>query len=304
VLKRRQQRKNYHNGRKAGGRLKFLSRLMFCFKIITGCALLVAVSGIFILLHDFLTQCDYFRTQSFTIEGNQRLSQKQITDQAQIKAGMNILAVNLSLARKRLLAHPWIAEVEIRREIPPGLNIKIKEHTPLAIVDLGRKFLINPKGEIFKEWSPSDPYHLPVVSGLKMSDITAYAKDDPAGLSRKTDYDGQPEDERKHYSPLDAVMQVLRLGMETGSVLPNEHIIRIRVDREIGLSLQAFSEVKTINLGYHNYSDKYAMLKSIIAFLNNKGGFPNLDRIDLNNLNRIVVNPIIGEVPANNDKEI
>lgn len=304
MFKRRQHRKNYRKGRKAGGRFNFLNRFAFCFKMITGGALLVTVSGLFILIHDFLTQCDYFRAQSLTIEGNQRLSQKQITHQAQIKAGMNILAVNLSLARERLLANPWIAEVEISREIPPGLKIKIKEHTPLAIVDLGRKFLIDAKGEIFKEWSPSDPHHLPFVSGLNMSDITAYAQEDLFGLSPKNGYDDPSADEQKHDSPLGAVMNVLRLGMETGSVLPNERIQQIRVDREMGLSLQALFEVKTIYLGYHNYSDKYAMLKSILAFLNKKGGFANLERIDLDNLNRIVVSPVIGEVPANNDKEI
>ena len=96
------------------------------------------------------------------IEGNQRLSGKQIAEQAQVEEGMNILAVNLTLARKRLLSHPWIAEAEVLREVPSGIKIRIREHAPLAIVDLGRRFLINEKGEIIKAWTASDPAAFPV----------------------------------------------------------------------------------------------------------------------------------------------
>jgi hypothetical protein len=166
----------------------------------------------------------------------------------------------------------------------------------------GHKFLINTQGELFKEWTPSDPDNLPLVSGLEMSDLTAYAKNTLSGSGP-----GIGEDEQKHSGPLDAVMLVLRLGEETGSVLPNRLIKQIRVDREIGLTLFASSQVKTIHLGYHHYADKYDMLKSIISYLNAKRGLPDVDRIDLNNLNRIVVSPTglkNPAEPAEDDKEV
>ena len=33
-------------------------------------------------------------------------------------------------------------------------------------MDIGKRFLLNVQGEIFKEWEPGDPAGLPVVSGL------------------------------------------------------------------------------------------------------------------------------------------
>ena len=86
---------------------------------------------------------------------------ERIIEAARVKKGMNVLDVNLAMVRKRLLAQPWIANAEIRREIPAGLYIKVQEHTPLAIIDLGRKFLLNENGRVFKEWTDTDPADSP-----------------------------------------------------------------------------------------------------------------------------------------------
>lgn len=304
MFRRQQTRRNYRKGQKRKRRLAFFYQFFLCFKIFMACSLVVATSGFFIFVHDVVTQCGYFTAKSVIIEGGQRLSQNQIAEQAQLRAGMNILAANLTVARKRLLSHPWIDEAEITREIPSGLIIRIKEHEPLAIVDLGHKFLINEKGEIFKEWTPSDPTNLPVVSGLNISDLAAQVKHEPLNSGTPSEVERRSEDAQNHCSPLDAVMHVLRLGKESGSVLPNRLIKQIRVDREIGLTLHVLTPVKTINLGYHKYSDKFTMLKHIIAALRKKRNSPIFDRIDLNNLNRIVVCPKRINVPAGDDKEV
>jgi cell division protein FtsQ len=304
MLKSRKPRKNYRKGKKAARHFAFLGRFMICFKITGGIVLLVAVSCVFIFAHDFLTQCDYLRAQRLIIEGNRRISESQIAAQAQLTEGMNILSANLSLVRKKLLAHPWIAEVEVSREIPPALKIIIKEHVPLAVVDLGRKFLINENGEIFKEWSPVDPVNLPLVSGLEISDLPAYGQAALLDPGSESGLNSPSEPEPSHYTPLQAVMQVLRLGRESESILPNRLIRKIWVDREIGITLQAFSQIGTVNLGYNNYLRKYDMLKSIVSYLNQRNGFPAVDRIDLNNLDRIVVSPRRIDTPPGDDKEV
>jgi hypothetical protein len=99
-------------------------------------------------------------------------------------------------------------------------------------------------------------------------------------------------------------MQVLILGKQTRGILPNRKIKQIRVDREIGITLQAFKQIKTIVLGYHNYPLKYAMLKNILIYRKQKRNFPDFDRIDLNNINRIVVNPVRLKTPGGDQKEV
>jgi len=280
-----------------------LRRLATGFYVIAGVAGLLATSLLFIFVHDVITQCDYFKASSLRIEGMQRLSRNQIIETARVNKGINILAVNLAMVRKQLLAHPWIAEAEVRREIPAGLYIRVREQSPLAIIDLDRKYLINEYGRIFKEWTDTDPADLPLVSGLEPADFPIEGKNIlPASRQSmkavKPSRLAFPQD-----NPFEAVMQVLMLGRQTRSILPNSNIRQIRVDREIGITVEAFEQMKTIVLGYRNYSLKFNMLKNILAYGRQRRSFPDFDRIDLNNLNRIVVNPV-GKIPSGDHKEV
>jgi len=260
-------------------------RRMF-FKAAAGLAVLCIMSTGFVLIYDFITQCDYFKAKSLTITGNHMFSDKQIISQADLKKGVNIFSVNLSIVQKRLLAHPWIEEAEISRELPSGIKIRIKEHKAVAIVDLGRRFLINNKGKIFKEWSAGDPGVLPVINGLRYSDIsiTPKLRSHGSGESNMALY------MKERSNPFDAVMDVLRLGQRAESVLPNKLISKILVDREIGITIYAFSKIKEIKLGYENYADKYDLLKKVLLYIKNINSFQDLVSIDLNNFNRVVVN--------------
>ena len=169
---------------------------MIGFYVFAGLTALIATSCFFILIHDVITQCDYFKAESLKIEGMQRLTTKQIIRQARVRKGMNVLAVNLTAVRKRLIAHPWIAAAEVRREIPSGLAIRIKEHVPLAIVNLDRKYLINEQGQIFKEWTASDPDMLPLISGMQSADFSVEGKT-TGSVSQRSDR--QSESSQNNY---------------------------------------------------------------------------------------------------------
>lgn len=277
-------RRNYYKNSTAKKRNIIIKRLVFCIKTAVVVAALQLVSFLFLFSYDFLTQCDYFMAEKLVVTGADRLSEKQILQQAQIKKGINILSVNLSMARKRLLAHSWITEAEVSRDLPSEINIRVKEQKPLAILDLGRKFLINTSGEIFKEMAVSDPDQLPIISGLEFSDINVCDK--PRSI------------------PFKAVMNVMELGQQSNSVLPYKLIKRIQVDREMGLTIYAFERIKVIKIGYNDYPNKYARLKNILVHLKKRRGFSHLESIDLNNLNRIVVQPTKKKSPAGGHKEV
>ena len=277
-------RRNHYKNRAAKMRAKIIRSLTFCLKAVAVVAVLHLVSFLFILCHDFLTQCEYFRTESLVVTGADRLSEEQVIKQAELNKGMNILSVNLSIARKRLLAHSWIVEAEVSRELPSSINIRIKEQKPFAILDLGRKFVINTNGEIFKEMDASDPVNLPIISGLEFADINVRGK--PRSI------------------PYNAVMNILELGQKPESVIPIKLINRIHVDREIGLTVYAFDRIKEIKIGYDDYKGKYAKLKNVLLFLKKREDFSHLESIDLKNLNRIVINPRRIESPAEDQKEV
>ena len=304
MFKRRKPRKNYRKGIRRKRQFAFLRRLAIGFYTIAGVAGLLATSCLFIFVYDVITQCDYFRVQSLKIEGMKRLTAKQIVQQARVSKGVNVMAVNLSMVRKRLMANPWIAEAEVRREIPSGLYIRIKEHVPLAIVVLDRKYIINEHGQVFKAWAATDTDRLPLVSGLQRADFRTQGKTSDLALPQEAGQAKPSQNNHFNAKPLAAVMQVLTLGKQARSILPNRYIKKILVDREIGITLEAFKQIKTIVLGYHNYPLKYAMLKNILRYRKQKRNFPDFDRVDLNNVNRIVVNPVRRNTPSGDQKEV
>jgi len=108
---------------------------------------------------------------------------------------------------------------------------------------------------------------------------------------------GRPESLQGHNddkpsAPFQAVMRVLQLGGKKGSILPNRDVKKIQVDRQIGLTIHAFNLGQTINLGFNDYVGKYRMLSKLFSYLKRNRGISDFERIDLNNLQRIVVNPI------------
>lgn len=267
--------KNRFNRKKRLDSIK--DRIIFYLKITLVVAIIPAVSLAFIFIYDCITQSEYFAAKTLEIKGNHVLSKEEIIKESGINPGDNIFAVNISKVRRKILANPWTAEVEVNRKIPSAIAIKIKEHKCLAVIDLGKQFLLNEQGEIFKEKDSSDADGVPVVQGLSFSDLNL-------GAGRKAAFD--------------AVMSVLKLGRKPECILPNSKIKLIQVDQEIGLTLIAFEENRIIKIGYGNYQDKYERLKNVLNYGNNELNFQNYETIYLDSsLNRVVVCPA-NELPS------
>jgi len=273
LLEFRKRKKIFHRkryNRKKGAGIK--ERILFYLKAGLAVTIIPALSLLCIFGYDFLTQCDYFRAKTLEVEGNSVLSEEEIIKESGINIGDNILSINISMVRKKIMANPWVAEAEIGRKIPSGIVIIIEEHKCVAVLDLGKEFLLNENGEIFKEKAAADPGGIPVIQGLAFSDLNLSG-------TRQT-------------AAFNAVMNVLKLGRKPESILPNNEIKLIRVDREIGLTIHAFDETKTIKLGYDNYHEKYERLKNVLHYVKNGRGFSDFETVDLNNsVNRVVISP-------------
>ena len=232
-----------------------------------------ALGCMYIFFYDLITQCDYFAVKEIQVNGLERLSKIAVLKAADIDEANNSLQINLHLVRKKLLAHPWIDTVEVKRIIPDRLEITIVEHHPMAIVDIGDYFLINDRGRIFKKLDATDPRHLPTVTGLELDDITRYHE-------AKTNY----------FNP---VMDILTLGKESNSGFSNSAIDHITVDRELGLSLTLWADKgKLIKLGFNDYEKKIERMKTVSKSIRKiKHLMEEINVIDLNNLKRVVITP-------------
>jgi len=176
------------------------------------------------------------------------------------------------------------------------LRIRIREHVAAAVVAVGRKFLLNREGEIFKEWEPSDPADLPTVNGLALADLRGVDRSAAAGDWTLFDFGAAAPGPPPHTRPMDAVLQVLTLGRDPGSILPTRELQSIRVDRELGITVVAFAEHRAIRLGFNDYPAKYHLLRDLLAFFRTQPNVAELERIDLTDMNRVIVNPVRAEL--------
>ena len=127
-----------------------------------------------IYAYDFTMQSAFFKIKTININGNNRVTTQEIINLAQIEKHDNILSVNLTLLKKRIVHHPWIQDVFIKRSIPSGLSIIINEEVPFAIVKIENvaDILINNEGKPFKEYEPVIDRldNLPVITGLELTE--------------------------------------------------------------------------------------------------------------------------------------
>lgn len=267
--KGRKTRKNRRKKDMGQLRRRWLERLLTGLKLTCIIAGLLAASAGFMYGYAAVTRSDYFRAEKIRISGNERVSDEQVLAQAGIDIGNNLLALNLSLVRKRLLAHPWVAEARVGREIPETIAIQLREHEPLAQIDLGRKFLINAKGRVFKEVQEQDPKELPLIEGIEYGDISL------------------GEDE---LNPLmAAVVDMLNICRKEASVIPYGDIQGLRLDKEMGITLVLKSERRQIKLGFGDLETKFERFKRLRPFLETHEKWRAFQVVDLNNPDRVVV---------------
>ncbi len=246
--------------------------------------MIVGMSLVFIFIHDVLTQCDYFKSEILTVEGGQRLTPDQILKIANIEKGVNLVSLNLKTIRKRLRAHPWIAEADIRRTFPRRIAIHIREQEPMAVLDFGKQFLVNKDGVIFKEAQASEMTGMPILSGIDYSDWKTL--------------------ETPGSRVFVSVLEILHMSRLSETILPNTKIKNIHVDREIGLTLEIDGPVRTIQLGYGGYRKKYSRLKKILSYIEDNEDIPFLEKIDLRNSNHIVARPGNEQLSDKDEKEV
>ena len=290
-------RQNVSRRAAAKQRRRWLSRLAAGCWVVMGAAGAVFTSLFFVFVYDVLTQTEHFRARHISIEGGQRLAVQTLAAVAGVRDDINLLSVNLSAARRRLLAHPWIAEAAVQWEIPSSLHIRIREHEPIAIVDMGKKFLLNTAGEIFKEWEPADPVSLPVVRGLHVSDLQLA---DRSGTAAPLAWPWIlfPSAATAPSRPMESVMEILAQAAANESALPLRQVQTIQVDRELGITVVAHGDVQAIRLGYNEYGPKLRLLADLMAFIKAQPGMAGFQRIDLTDTNRVIVNPVKAELAA------
>ncbi len=120
----------------------------------------------------FTLRSPFFALREVKISTKQPLSAEQLLRIAGIQRGQNLLALNLSVAAKRLRDYPHIARSRIRRELPNRLVFDVAVYQPAAVLQLDHAYFLDKEGRIFaRVYDTQAARDLLRISGLDRKEV-------------------------------------------------------------------------------------------------------------------------------------
>lgn len=109
-----------------------------------------------------------FNIKQITVEGVEKLTKDEIINLSQIKIDENTFKVRGVDVIDRIKNEPYIESVDIKRELPSGIKITVKERLPQYIIEIANgNAYIDSKGYILE--ISKDKLQLPILKGYNTS---------------------------------------------------------------------------------------------------------------------------------------
>lgn len=199
----------------------------------------------------FFFQSPYFDVSAIGVLGNSTLTKPQVRKLSGVVQGTNIFRVDTKAVEKKLLLNPFVASVEVKRDLPQTISIKVVEYEALAVIPVNGNFIeVSKEGYCLRHCSEISKLDLPVASGLKMKKAT------PPGSKVEEDY-------------LPLAMEILNQANQNGI------IAEVDVSDIQRINLYTFSNTKIL-LG-----DKSQLEEKISLALDIASRVPHAEYIDV-----------------------
>ncbi len=109
---------------------------------------------------------DRFQIKNLNIQEGTIITSDLIKEYTQLKEGMNLFGFDIAKVRKDFIRQsPNVKSMEIRRELPDSLHIRVVERVPVARVGRRSPFVADSEGYVFSVRSGYQT--LPVITGYR-----------------------------------------------------------------------------------------------------------------------------------------
>ena len=198
--------------------------------------------------------------------GTPHLSELDILKLTEIKIGDDLLTLPLKGLKEKMERYLWVKKVHLLKRYPHRLYVKIEEHKPRALVDLGGLYLINRSGAIFKKVASTDPKNFPVMTG--------FSKKDFKNQKGQAQY---------------RLRQALRIldQAEKNSVIRDYGISEIHWDNREGFILYTMRPITQIKIGKSEFVEKFKRFAKAWPFIAITSKEPKM--VDLTYERRVIV---------------
>ncbi|OGP63966.1 MAG: hypothetical protein A2169_12465 [Deltaproteobacteria bacterium RBG_13_47_9] len=178
----------------------------------------------------------------------------------------NLFTLKLKEVANRLVVHPWIEQVQVRKVFPNKIWIQIEERKPIAILQLEELYYIDTKGVIFSPVGDRDPYNYPLLTGLTRQGLVK----DPV--------------ETNHL--IMKALEFLRIA-DKEKVFPPEDISEIHMEKVFGIQCFTKTEGVEVRMGWEHFGEKLIRLSIIWSDLRKRG--LSAVSVDCSDLKKMVV---------------
>ncbi|MBZ5498236.1 MAG: FtsQ-type POTRA domain-containing protein [Acidobacteriia bacterium] len=155
-----------------------VARLLAVFKVLAAVSIVALAIVAGFATYRYIDTANMFRLRNIRVDGCLHSDPGAIEAivRQSFPASTNILRIDLNHLRSHLEQQPWIRSVEIRRILPSGLNIYVRERVPSVIADIGGELqLLDSEGVLLDHYDPAyGKLDIPVFSGLRGDDVEAY----------------------------------------------------------------------------------------------------------------------------------
>ena len=121
----------------------------------------------------FVFDNPYFAVREIKVRGAENVGGNEIVAMAGLRHGMNIWKIEPVAIERKIVKHPWVRHVLVRRDFPRRIVIEVEERLPKAIVAMKKLYYVDGDGVIFKEVGEGENVDFPLLTGLRPEDLAA-----------------------------------------------------------------------------------------------------------------------------------
>ena len=107
-----------------------------------------------------------FQVKQIDIAPAQHVRREEILELSGVALGDRLLSIDTDAVAARLARHPWVAAVQVKRDLPSVLHIDLVERRAAAVASLGGLYLVDDNGRPFKRARMDEAEGLPVLTGI------------------------------------------------------------------------------------------------------------------------------------------
>jgi cell division protein FtsQ len=237
------------------------SKVLVVLRVLLGGALMLAIGGGLVWgARRYVRTSPRFSVTEIVTTGAKHRRVEEIAAMAGVAKGDNVFSLDLSAARARLTADPWIESAEVTRLLPSKITIRVTEREAAGIVAMQEgTYLVTRDGAILKRLEAGDPVDLHVVTGIALKALL----DDREGAAR-------------------TLRQALELiaDYEHSPLAPRMPVQEAHVEPNGDMTLVVGKTSTALRMGAAPYRKKLEQAVRIVAELDRRGGKPDVIMLD------------------------